>query len=101
MKNLTNSAKNTFKAGRIVTTLLSVIVFTFISSLSTYSQDNKSLEGVMFTFISEGDTKVLQPYADAISSDMNSGMFHSAKVSKGFSLYFGLKAVGTYVNGEN
>ncbi|MEO8512429.1 MAG: DUF6588 family protein, partial [Ignavibacteria bacterium] len=34
-------------------------------------------------------------------SDMNSGLFHSAKVKKGFSLYFGLKAIGTYVNGDN
>lgn len=100
MKNLTNS-KKAFKAGRIVTTLLSVIVFSFITNLSTLSQDNKSLEGVMFTFISAGDTKVLQPYADALSSDMNSGLFHSAKVKKGFSIYFGLKGTGTYVNGDN
>ncbi len=100
MKNSANS-KRTFKAGRIVTTLLSVIVFSFVTNLSTLSQDNKSLEGVMFTFISAGDSKVLQPYADAVSNDMNSGLFHSAKVKKGFSLYLGIKGTGTYVNGDN
>lgn len=99
MKN--TSKTSSFKAGRIVTTLLSVIIFSFVTGSSLLSQDNKSLEGVMFNFISAGDTKVLQPYADAVSSDMNSGLFHSAKVKKGFSLYFGIKAIGTYVNGEN
>lgn len=97
----TSQAVKTFKAGRIVTTLLSVIIFSFIAKSGLYAQDNKSIEGVMFNFITAGDTKVLQPYADAVSSDMNSGLFHSAKVKKGFSLYFGVKAIGTYVNGEN
>lgn len=107
MKNTANtnsvktSSRKSFKAGRIVTTLLSVIIFSFAAKSGLYAQDNKSLEGVMFNFISAGDTKVLQPYADAVSSDMNSGLFHTAKVKKGFSLYFGLKAIGTYVNGEN
>jgi hypothetical protein len=32
---------------------------------------------------------------------MNSALFHSAKVKNGFSLYFGIKGIGTYVNGDN
>jgi hypothetical protein len=70
-------------------------------SLSALSQDNSTLEGIVHNFVVENDKTVLQPYADALSSSMNSGIFHSAKVPKGFNMYFGLKGTGAYINGDN
>jgi hypothetical protein len=79
------------------------IIFTsiiFMSSITSYSQTD-NFEGMVGTFIQENGTKVIQPYADAVSSDLNSGLFHTAKVKKGFSIYFGIKGSGTYINPEN
>jgi hypothetical protein len=90
------------KASKVITTLLSIIFVLVLNSAKSFSQDNASLEGIVYDFVSEGgDETVLQPYADALSSDINSGLFHSAKVKKGFSLYFGIKGIGTYINGDN
>ncbi len=100
-KKMKNSTKHG-KASKIVTTLLSLVIALMFGSNLTYSQDNTGLESIVYDFVEDGgDKTVLQPYADALSSDINSGLFHSAKVKKGFSIYFGIKAIGTYVNGDN
>ena len=84
-------------------TLISFIIsgiFFLTTGSCIFSQDNKNLEGIVTTFAQNGE-QTLQPYADAFSADMNSGLFHTAKVNSGFNLYIGIKAAGTYVNGDN
>jgi hypothetical protein len=101
MKNSTKSSK----ASRLTVLAVFAIFFTaaiLFNASNSYSQDNSTIEGVVYNFVIEGSSpKVLQPYADALSSDMNSGLFHTAKVKKGFSMYFGIKGTGTYINGDN
>jgi len=98
MKN----TKTTSKASKVITTLILSVLCFILSPRDIMSQDNaNSLEGIMFNFVETSDKTVLQPYADALSSSMNSGLFHSAKVKKGFSIYFGLKGNGSYINGDN
>lgn len=96
-----NTKTNSSKAGRIVTVLFSMLFTVIFIQNTAIAQQTDGLEGIMFSFVDEGDANVLQPYADALSSNMNSGLFHSAKVKKGFSLYFGLQGTGTYINGDN
>ena len=95
------TTKTNSKAGKIITTLILSICLFFIFTSAANAQDNTSLEGIFHNFVETSGTTVLQPYADALSSDMNSGLFHSAKVKKGFSLYIGLKGSGSYINGDN
>ncbi|MCI0449835.1 MAG: hypothetical protein L0Y79_08630 [Chlorobi bacterium] len=67
----------------------------------TLSQEDKNLEITLYDFVEENGEQVLQPYADALSGSMNSGLFHTANVKKGFTMYIGVKAIGTYINAEN
>jgi len=83
----------------LISFILSTMFFLSTGS-SVFSQDDKNIEGIVSNFVLTGE-QTLQPYADAVSADMNSGLFHSAKVNSGFNLYFGIKGTGTYINGDN
>jgi len=51
----------------------------------------QSIEDYLSKYTQENGTKYLQPFADAFSADLNSGLFHNAKVKKkGFHLYIGV-----------
>src|ERR1051325_7585140 len=80
---------------------ISILILIFTSIIS-YSQDN-TLNQILLEEItnSKNPDDVLQPYTDAISNSMNSGLFHSAKVKNNFNIYLGLKAFGTYINDDN
>jgi len=97
MKNL-NITISIFKKSVISFIFSGIIFITFNNTV--FSQDNTNIEGVVNSFVQYGQT-TLQPYADAVSADMNSGWFHTAKVNNGFSIYLGIKATGTYINGDN
>jgi hypothetical protein len=45
-------------------------------------------------------TTTVQPLGDALSSNINSGLFNTAKVDNEFGTYIGIKASGTMVNPE-
>ncbi|MBZ0203105.1 MAG: hypothetical protein K8I03_08835 [Ignavibacteria bacterium] len=96
-----NSNNVTFKAARIVLTAVIVTMSVLFPYGILKSQDNNSLEGIVQNFVATQDATVLQPYADALSTSMNSGLFHSAKVKKGFSFYFGIKGSASYINCDN
>lgn len=87
-----------FKLNKTTATILAAVLFSMISKISP-AQDN--LQSILQDAIENNGKEVLQPYADALSADMNSGTFHSAKVRTRFSFYLGVKAMGTYINGEN
>lgn len=84
---------------KILIALFSVLI---TSSFTVYAQDN-TLNEILYDQITNGKNPdgILQPYTDAISSSMNSGLFHTAKVRKNFHMYFGLKGFGTYINDDN
>ena len=96
-----NSINVTFKASRIILTAIFITISTLFPYGILRSQDNSSLEGIVMNFVETRDQTVLQPYADALSTNMNSGLFHTAKVQKGFSIYFGIKGSAAYINGDN
>ena len=98
MKN-SNIITSIFK-NSLISFILSGIVFMGTCS-KTFSQENgHDIQGIVNTFVQNGE-QTLQPYADAVSADMNSGWFHTAKVNDGFNIYLGIKATGTYINGDN
>ena len=67
-----NTKTNTSKAGRIVTAIFTMLFSVIFIQNSAIAQQTDGLEGIMFNFVDEGDPNVLQPYADALSSNMNS-----------------------------
>lgn len=96
-----NSTKPAFKAARIVLTAIIVIMSILFPYGILKSQDNSSLEGIVQNFVATQDATVLQPYADALNTSMNSGLFHTAKVKKGFGIYFGVTGSVAFINGDN
>ncbi len=64
----------------------------------TFSQEN------LIQMVQQLDNYVmkttLQPFGDAVSTGVNSGLYNTAKVDKKFSLYVGVKAAGTSINPE-
>ena len=73
--------------------LISIVVL----SLSIFASNAAFAQDDFNKVFSQLDPKSLQPLTDAFSSDINSGLFHSSKVSKKFSLYFGVQAVTTAI----
>lgn len=52
----------------------------------------QSVEDLLSKYTSENGQKYLQPFADAFSANLNSGLFHNAKIKKaGFQLYLGVE----------
>lgn len=66
-----------------------ILTITFkVSAQENIQQDIiNSLQQIENALISE----TIQPFADALSSNINSGLYNSAKVSKGFSMNLGVK----------
>lgn len=94
-----NSKTTTLFNNALISFILSAMFFLGTGS-RIFAQDNKNIEGIVSGFVLSGE-QTLQPYADAVSADMNSGLFHSAKVNNGFNMYIGIKGTGTYINGDN
>ncbi len=99
MKNTVKTALKTLGIFKCIIFAVFLMGFTFLHTAPANAQDN--FEGILYNFVEENGSSSLQPYADALSSNINSGLFHTAKVKKGFSMYFGLKAAGTYINPDN
>lgn len=53
---------------------------------------SQDIEELLSKYTSENGEKYMQPFADAFSANLNSGLFHNAKLKKmGFQIYFGLE----------
>ncbi len=68
---------------------IAALIVSMVISSSLFAQDDIN------KVLAQLDTKSFQPLTDAFSSDINSGLYHSAKVNKSFSLYLGVKASTT------
>lgn len=76
-------------------TILATTMFFFVSK--GYAQDmNQFLSEITSTAVQT----VFQPYADGFSANMNSGLFHTAKIEDGFSMYLGVKGSGTSMTSD-
>ncbi len=61
----------------------------------------QDLEDYLSKYTSENGQLYLQPFANAFSADLNSGLFHNAKIhKKGFQLYIGLVSQVAVIPGK-
>ncbi len=65
-----------------------IFLMVFLCPLLIQAQD---LEDYLSKYTSDNGQLYLQPFANAFSADINSGLFHNAKIKKkGFQLYIGI-----------
>lgn len=70
-------------------------MLTFLLTIPAFPQD---IEGLISKYTEENGKGYMQPFADAFGANLNSGLFHSAKVKKlGFQLYIGVKASTAFI----
>jgi opacity protein-like surface antigen len=76
--------------------LFSGIVFLLTAfSFSARAQD---VEEMLSKYTSDNGKKYLQPFADVFSANINSGLFHNAKLKKmGFQFYLGLETQMAFI----
>jgi hypothetical protein len=74
----------------------SILIFIFLfGNFSVFSQ---SIESLLSKYTEDNGEKFMQPLADAFGANINSGLFHSAKVKKmGFQIYVGFSASMTFI----
>lgn len=64
------------------------ILLVLLCPMSLFAQD---LEDYLSKYTSENGKMYLQPFANAFSADLNTGLFHNAKIKKrGFQMYVGV-----------
>lgn len=68
-----------------------LLAASYIFTGSAFAQDDLN------KVFAQMDAKSFQPLTDAFSSSVNSGLYHSAKIKKTFSLYVGIKGATTEV----
>ena len=77
-----------------------IAVFLFISSLVVPHAMAQSLEERL-EVLSDQNSGYLQPLADAVGANLNSGLYHSAKIKKrGLHIYFGIDGVGAIISDD-
>ena len=62
----------------------------------------QNIEDLLSKYTSENGKKYMQPFADAFAANMNSGLFHHAKLKKlGVQIYFGLESQIAFIPDKN
>lgn len=67
-----------------------------LSAAFIYSGKTNAQDDFNKVFVEAG-TQSYQPLTNTFSSDINAGLYHTAKIEKKFSLYFGVKGASTEV----
>lgn len=72
-----------------ITQLFAILVVSMALPMATHAQD---IEELLSKYTSGNGEKYMQPFADAFTANLNSGLFHNAKLKKmGFQIYLGLE----------
>lgn len=62
------------------------------------SLEAQDLEDYISKYTSENGQKYMQPFADAFSANLNSGLYHNSSIEKwGFQMYIGVVAQAAYI----
>lgn len=95
--NFNQKGDKIMKTSKIVTVIFASLML-FIAKTGVYAQDD------LGTVLSYMDTDSAKQYSqvltNAMSSNVNSGMFQALKPGNKFSIYFGVKACGTFLNDD-
>ncbi|TCO06127.1 DUF6588 family protein [Natronoflexus pectinivorans] len=69
-----------------------VSLFCLFGWFVSFSSNAQNVEELVSKYTSENGQKYMQPFADAFSANLNSGLFHNAGINKlGFQIYLGIE----------
>src|SRR5258706_15605005 len=93
---INNSKKSNKKGIQTMKSLRNSIAIAVFTISVIFTASASAQEDLNKTF-AEMDARSFQPLTDAFSSSVNSGLYHSAKINKNFSMYIGIKGSTTEV----
>ena len=92
-----HKGENIMKTSKILAVLIAALLVIFVKS-NVYAQDDL---GTVLSYMNTDSAKQYsQVLTNAMSSNVNSGMFQALKPGNKFSVYFGVKACGTFLNDD-
>ena len=94
---LNQKGEKIMKTSKIITVMFAALLVFSVKS-SVYAQDDL---GTVLSYMNTDSAKQYsQVLTNAMSSNVNSGMFQALRPRNKFSVYFGVKACGTFLNDD-